>query len=92
MVLESSFSEPEPDITMYQGTGKITSGCHFKRIPGITILEKNNYNYRYIGVWVIFFFVYNYYILSIASGLAWVYQVMDARGKFGEQKKKTVER
>ena len=35
---------------MYQGTGKITS---LYRGIGITILEKNNHCYRYIGIRVI---------------------------------------
>ena len=27
----------------------VISGYRYNRIPGITILEKNNHNYRYIG-------------------------------------------
>ena len=63
----------------------VISGYRFKRNSKITILVKNNQNYRYIGLWVIFF-MYNF-ILSIGSCLACVYRVMDARGKFGEHKR-----
>ena len=52
-----NFLQWNPDITMYQGTGKITSfywGIVLNElIPNTTILEKNNQNYRYIGVYFI---------------------------------------
>ena len=51
-----------PDVTMYQGTGKITSLCRGLILNKSPILENNNQNYRYIGVRVFFFRVPLIYI------------------------------
>jgi len=55
----------------------IISGYRYKRIPNITILEKNNHNYRYIGVWVnIFFHAQLIYIYILYDFYLYAYIVL----------------
>ena len=51
----SYHTQPHPIIAKY---------C-YKRIRNVTILDKNNHNYRYIGEWVMIFFSYtiNIYVI-----------------------------